>query len=286
MMTLATRIEEVEKAFPVLTREAVDWANPELPKSARELLSRLQAPKRHVSRVNLAQAMIGAVTDELMDGLEASPETEMAATGLRMLLPLAALQGVGGPMNLGRFPYLFLHNGESLSVGGDRCSARLWPFSRCGKGRSGATDGPAWDSVFKGIAFSPDMPSLHPAHFALALDAIVSWVQASPDGECTDTMTREKWAWQFVDHLGAIAGRLFLEDSQGNKRLMWAMCYEQSQQSQGWTKHPDPNDPGLPYDLMHPHVKDLVRRCLALWNQEQEASRVDSQAVVDVWRQA
>lgn len=291
-MNMLERIEQVEKTFPIMTREEVRALNPALPEVALELVIRAQAPMRRSQRVNLAGAMVTAINDVIHEGADPwSPESTDSVLGLHMILPMAALQGVGGPLGLGRFSGAQLQEGQDMA-GTARRSLRLWPFSRLGSGRSQARDGRVWDQALEGVLYGPEVsslfehakeePELHPLRFSAALRQVLAWVTEFPDGFCTGEASRRGWAGDLVEHMAAIAGRKFLEAQPVPTRILWARCYEETA---GWVGDPA----GLPVHLMAPHVKRLEEEARTLWSLEQkEKARQAVQEVgvplSEIWR--
>lgn len=253
-MTLFERIQAAEAATPVTTRRQALEGLEHLPEEALELFARIHAGDRHQQRVERARALAEAVSlivcSETENGIEAPAQRPGEASdyqAVTAVLLRAAYQGCGGPAGLGWF-------GENQTVGNvghDRRSERLWPFSRCGKGRSGAQDGGAWDTALLGASqLDSTWRCLSPLSTARALARCLEWVELAPGeplasrGEqadaaqyggsgwtVTDGQTRATWAADLIAHVRAIAGAEMLRrDSQVRA---WAELFARS--SSPWT---------------------------------------------------
>lgn len=198
-------LTQVIDATPVPTRadaiaqaEAENWPQP-----AQELLCRSTAQERHQSRVARCFQVARAVA------LAIDPRENMDGEIAHLLL-LAGWQGVGGPLGLG-----------AEAPGGNRTSARLWPWSACcGKGRANASDGPAWDQALYGAQtqVSHDIVGDYyvPSSYVAAFEVVLEWAGEDPE--------RTAWAAELQQHLRAIAGRRVLNEWDP-WRALWAEVY-------------------------------------------------------------
>lgn len=112
--------------------------------AALDALVQEQAPARHASRVQAAWDAARRAAFDLLDGKDVEEVGQDMKSELDLLAQLLAIldaAGWGGPGG----------------VGGD-ASGRLGCFSRLGKGRKQATDGPAWSAAIADVAHAPASP--------------------------------------------------------------------------------------------------------------------------------
>lgn len=182
-----------------------DW-----PDKAVDLLRRETAGQRHTQRVDRC-LRVAEVVAKTVD-----PSGIYEALLARVLLEIG-WRGVGGPRDLG-----------AIVPGGDRTSARIWPWSEvCGKGRAQASDGLVWCVALEAAqAVYPSSPGLsvtgdlHPSDLLFVLGMFKKWALNLPEGQREVGL---KWVEDLFDGGRALAGRRLL-NREGVMRD-WAEVY-------------------------------------------------------------